>query len=98
MRGWVESLVPTSQEYVCDLVSGARPAGECGATKKFWVIGVGQNNQNFLWSFPVVSLFGHYFSLLLCRKCIRRLRDGHREPGIYGAGLRVRPTVQFLRE
>ena len=47
MRGGIESFVTTSQQKVCDLVPSARPLCKRAATKKFWIIGMSQNNQNF---------------------------------------------------
>ena len=48
MCGGIESFVAAGQQKVCDLVSSARPACERAATKKFWIIGVSQDDQNFL--------------------------------------------------
>ena len=44
----IEAFIAAGQEHIGDLVSRACPASKRGTTKKFWIIGVSQNNQNFL--------------------------------------------------
>lgn len=54
----VEAFVATSEKNVVDAVSCARPTSQCCAAKKFWIIGMSEDDQYVLRSGPTVRCHG----------------------------------------
>ena len=55
MSRWIETFVATSEQLISDVMSCACPASERRAAEEFWVIGVGEDDEDVLGRGPVVG-------------------------------------------
>lgn len=52
----METFVAAGEQDAGDMVSLACPFGECAATEEFWVVGVGEYDEDVLRRVPGVSV------------------------------------------
>ena len=57
MSRWIETFVATSEQLISDVMSCACPASERRAAEEFWVIGVGEDDEDVLGGGPVIRLY-----------------------------------------